>query len=298
MPSPLDRAGTMDRPAIRDGGRARAGTADIALQPRCNGMPQPRLHEEGNMSQGFQLSGQGPYGYEHYLVPAFFASCAEQLLEFAPVTPGQRVLDVACGTGVVARRASARAGVAGTVVGVDVNAGMIDVARTVAAAGTITWQTADAAALPFPDAAFDRVYCQQGLQFFADRPGTLREMHRVLAPGGRAGFAVWRALEHSPAAMMRAPFGWSDRNELRSTVIGAGFTTTAIRIAVVLVRFRSVEELLHHEVVSSPLAGPVGALDEDRYQALGRDLAQTLSPYTEDDGIAFPVQTWLATADR
>jgi SAM-dependent methyltransferase len=267
------------------------------------------------MSQGFQLSGQGPYGYEHYLVPAFFASCAEQLLEFAPVTPGQRVLDVACGTGVVARRASARAGVAGTVVGVDVNAGMIDVARTVAAAGTITWQTADAAALPFPDAAFDRVYCQQGLQFFADRPGTLREMHRVLAPGGRAGFAVWRALEHSPAfaafvqalhrhageeaaAMMRAPFGWSDRNELRSTVIGAGFTTTAIRIAVVLVRFRSVEELLHHEVVSSPLAGPVGALDEDRYQALGRDLAQTLSPYTEDDGIAFPVQTWLATADR
>jgi hypothetical protein len=98
--------------------------------------------------------------------------------------------------------------------------------------------------------------------------------------------------------MMRAPFGWSDRNELRSTAIGAGFTTTAIRIAVVLVRFRSVEELLHHEVVSSPLAGPVGALDEDRYQALGRDLAQTLSPYTEDGGIAFPVQTWLATADR
>jgi ubiquinone/menaquinone biosynthesis C-methylase UbiE len=267
------------------------------------------------MSQGFQLEGQGPYAYERFLVPAFFASCAEQLLELAPVAPGQRVLDVACGTGIVARRASAEAGAGGTVVGVDANAGMIDVARTVPAAGTITWHTADAAALPLPDAAFDLVYCQQGLQFFTDRPGALREMHRVLAPGGRAGFAVWRALEHSPAfaafvqalqrhagdeaaAMMRAPFAWSDRDEIRSAVLDAGFKPTAIRIGAVVVRFRSAEEFLHHEVISSPLAGPVGALDGDRYQALGRDLAQTLSPYADDDGIAFPMQTWLATAYR
>lgn len=166
-----------------------------------------------------------------------------------------------------------------------------------------------------PDAAFDLVYCQQGLQFFTDRPGALREMHRVLTPGGRAGFAVWRALEQSPAfagfvqalqrhagdeaaAMMRAPFAWPDRDEIRRTVNGAGFRTTAIRIGVVVVRFRSAEEFLHHEVISSPLAGPVGALDGDRYEALGRDLEQTLSPYTDDDGIAFPMQTWLATAYR
>lgn len=85
------------------------------------------------MKQGFQLAGQGPNAYERLLVPAFFASCAEQLLELAPVAPGQRVLDVACGTGIVARLASAQAGAGGTVVGVDTNAGMIDVARTVAA---------------------------------------------------------------------------------------------------------------------------------------------------------------------
>jgi ubiquinone/menaquinone biosynthesis C-methylase UbiE len=273
--------------------------------------------EEAVVRDGFQLEGQGPEAYERYLVPAFFAECAEQLLGLVPAGTGQRVLDVACGTGVVARLASAQVGAEGMVVAMDVNDGMIDVARAVAAdaTGAITWHTADAAALPAPAAAFDIVYCQQGLQFIADRPQALREMHRVLAPGGRVAIAIWRGLEHNPAfaafvhalaqhageeaaAMMRAPFAGPDRDEIRRLMGQVGFDKMSIRIGVVLARFRSAAELLRHEVLSSPLAGPVGALSEDRYDALGRDLTKVLYPYVEDDGIAFAVQTWLATAHR
>ena len=267
------------------------------------------------MSQGFQLEGQGPFAYERFLVPAFFAPCAEQLLDLAPAAPGQRALDVACGTGIVARLAAAQVGAGGAITGVDINQGMIDVARKVTAVGTITWHTADATSLPLPDAVFDVAYCQQGLQFFTDRPLALRELHRVIKPAGRVAVAVWRALEHSPAfaafvqvlqrhagdeaaAMMRAPFAWSDRDEMRSLMVSAGFDKTTIRMGVVMVRFRSAEEFLHHEVVSSPLAGPVGSLDDDRYRALSRDLTDVLSPYADDDGIVLPVQTWLATAHK
>jgi ubiquinone/menaquinone biosynthesis C-methylase UbiE len=268
------------------------------------------------MSQGFQLEGHGPQAYERYLVPAFFDGCARQLLDLAPPAPGQRVLDVACGTGVVARRARAQqAGGGGTVVGVDVNESMLEVAGKVPAAGPIAWHRADAAALPFPDAAFDIVYCQQGLQFVTDRPAALREIHRVLGPGGVAAFAIWRALEHSPAfaalvqvlqrhagdeaaAMMRAPFAWPDRDAIRDLVVAAGFDAVRFRIGVVAVRFPSAEELLRQEVISSPLAGPVGALDDDDYRALGSDLAQTLLPFADDDGIAFPMQTWLVTGAK
>jgi len=267
------------------------------------------------MTQGFQLEGHGPGAYERYLVPAFFDDCAAQLLGLAPAAPGHRVLDVACGTGIVARRASAQVGGEGTVVGVDVNEGMIEVARAVAAPGTISWDTADAAALPFPDASFDVVYCQQGLQFVTDRPRALREIRRVLGHGGRAAFAIWRGLEHNPAfaafvetlqrhagdeaaAMMRGPFTLPDRSEIRELVLGAGFEAVRIRIGVVVVRFRSAEELLDREVVSTPLAGPVGALNDDQYRALGSDLSEALRPCADDDGIAFPMQTWLATASR
>jgi ubiquinone/menaquinone biosynthesis C-methylase UbiE len=267
------------------------------------------------MGQRFQLEGEGPHAYERYLVPAFFAPCAEQLLALAPAAPGQRVLDVACGTGVVARLAAAQVGAGGATTGVDINHGMIDVARQVPAAGATTWHTADATSLPLPDKVFDVAYCQQGLQFLTDRPRALRELHRVVKPAGRVAIAVWRALEHSPAvaafvqvlqrhagdeaaAMMRAPFAWSDRDEIRRLLVSAGFDKTTVRIGVVMVRFRSAEEFLHHEVVSSPLAGPVGALDDDRYRALARNLTHALGPYADDGGIVLPVQTWLATAHK
>ena len=119
------------------------------------------------------------------------------------LSPSERVLDVACGTGVVARLAAARVGGSGNVVGLDLNPGMLAVAASIApetpaTSAPITWREASATKMPFTDASFDIVYCQLGLQFFPDRSAALREMHRVLVSEGRLGLMVWRGIEHSP----------------------------------------------------------------------------------------------------
>jgi SAM-dependent methyltransferase len=105
--------------------------------------------------------------YEQFFVPALFAQWPERVLDHAGVVGGDDVLDVACGTGVVARAAADRLRGHGSVSGVDVNDAMLAVARRSAA--PVTWVPGRAEALPFPDGAFDRVVCQFGLMFFTDR---------------------------------------------------------------------------------------------------------------------------------
>jgi ubiquinone/menaquinone biosynthesis C-methylase UbiE len=138
-----------------------------------------------------------PEAYDLYLVPSLFRPWAELLLDLAPPAPGARVLDLACGTGVVGRRARERMGGGGRVVGVDLSPAMIGMARI--AAPELDWREGSADALPLLEGErFDVLYCQQGLQFFPDRPGALREMRRALAPGGRVALATWRSDEESP----------------------------------------------------------------------------------------------------
>src|SRR5262245_2757037 len=132
----------------------------------------------------WQFVGSVPENYERYLVPTIFGPWALDLVELA--RPGERVLDIACGTGIVARTAARRVGSGGKVVGVDVSAPMLDAARAAAAGEglSIEWREGNAMTLPFSDTEFDLVLCQQGFQFFPDRSASLREMHRVLRPGG------------------------------------------------------------------------------------------------------------------
>jgi ubiquinone/menaquinone biosynthesis C-methylase UbiE len=138
-----------------------------------------------------------PAMYERWLVGPLFRPWAEVLLDRVRPGPGERVLDVACGTGIVARLAHERVGSTGTAVGIDVSPGMLDVAKAVAPA--ITWLQGSALDLPVPDEArFDVVVCQQGLQFFPDRSLAARQMRRVLAPGGRLGVATWRPSAEIP----------------------------------------------------------------------------------------------------
>jgi SAM-dependent methyltransferase len=151
----------------------------------------------------WQVAGSAPEVYERELVPAVFGEWAPIVVELAHPRPGERVVDVACGTGIVARIAAARVGPTGVVVGVDLNLGMLSVARSVMltdsrSAAPIQWQEASADKLPFPGESFDIVYCQLGLQFFADRPAALREMRRVLGPEGRLALMVWRGIHESP----------------------------------------------------------------------------------------------------
>jgi ubiquinone/menaquinone biosynthesis C-methylase UbiE len=250
-------------------------------------------------------------------VPVLFAPWAERLVQLAAPGPGERVLDVACGTGIVARRAVVRVGAGGAVAGLDLNQSTLEVARAAAAqaGASIDWRAGDVAGLPFPDGAFEIVFCQQGLQFFPDRALALREMRRVLVPGGRLALSMWRPIQYSPgfavlaqmlehhagpgaAAVMHAPFAGPDAQALRQLLTSAGFGAVRLVIGIGGARFSSPGEFLRQEAASSPLAGPVGMLDANVRRALARDLQRALQPYRDDDGVIFPVQTWLITAAR
>ena len=141
----------------------------------------------------FQLSVEAAEVYEARFVPAIFGEWAPHLVEAAGVAPGQAVLDVACGTGVVARTAADRMGGRGRVVGLDLNEGMLAVAGRLRP--DIEWRQGDAAELPFEAGSFDAVLCQSALMFFPDRAGALREMARVATPGGTVAVQVWDRLE-------------------------------------------------------------------------------------------------------
>lgn len=157
--------------------------------------PHSSQSEGGEQSLFSQLSF--PELYEQALVGPLFQPWVEPLLEDVELRSGDRVLDIACGTGIVARLAKKRLESAGTVVGVDVNPHMLAVARRVAP--TIDWREGDAAALPLRDGErFDVVLCQQGCQFFADRAAAAHQMHRALVDGGRLGVSTWRPDEEFP----------------------------------------------------------------------------------------------------
>lgn len=266
----------------------------------------------------WQLAGNAAETYERALVPALFAPWAPQVVALADPKPGERVLDVACGTGLVARHASQRVGPTGKVVGLDLNPGMLAVAASSAAgqspAGApITWLEAGATDIPLPDGSFDIVYCQLGLQFFPDRPAALREMHRVLAPGGRLGLMVWRGIEGSPgfgmlaaalgrhvsgeaAGVMRAPFALGDAEELRGLIGAARFRDIAIRSVQGTVRFPSVARFVEDQVAGSPLAGHVAKVSDEARGKLVGELGEALRPYLTGASLAFPIEAHLASA--
>jgi len=182
--------------------------------------------------------------YERIFVPALFEQWPEHVIAAAGVGPGDRTLDIACGTGVLTRRLPALVGERPVPVGLDISAGMLEVARRINAA--VDWRRGDASRLPFDDASFDRVLCQFGLMFFPDGVGALREMKRVLAPGGRMAVAVWDTLDNNPGFRekvdildrvagtragdaLRAPFCLGDLDGLREMTALAGLRDVDIR---------------------------------------------------------------------
>ena len=145
------------------------------------------------MRETYQLGGGAATIFEEQKVPAIFAPLAEATLDVVPLFGDGSVLDVACGTGIVARKARARIGPSARIVGVDLNEAMIDAARnlTDASSRSCEWHTADVTKLPFEDGTFSVALCQQGLQFFPDRELALQEIERVLRPEGRIALTVW-----------------------------------------------------------------------------------------------------------
>ena len=144
--------------------------------------------------------GDIPGNYDRYLGPLLFHDFADDLAGRLTLKPGMRVLETACGTGIVTQRLLDRMRGHGVLVATDLNEAMIAHARSrvFAEPGLIEWQTADATKLPFPDGSFDAVVCQFGLMFFPDKAAGIGEAFRVLRPGGRFLFNVWDAIGRNP----------------------------------------------------------------------------------------------------
>lgn len=266
----------------------------------------------------WQVAGDAASTYERALVPALFAAWAPPVVDLGAPRSGERVLDVACGTGVVARLAAQRVGPTGVVVGLDLNPGMLAVAAASEAGpgrAPITWREASATSMPFPDSAFDIVYCQAGLQFFPDRPAALREMHRVLVAGGRAGLMVWRGIQQSPgfealavaldrhvsaeaAGVMRAPFGFAEADGLRALVADAGFRDISIQAHTRAVCFPSVARFVQDQIAASPLAAHVAKVSDAARAGLVGQVAHALDSYQVEGALTFPIEANLASATK
>jgi ubiquinone/menaquinone biosynthesis C-methylase UbiE len=265
---------------------------------------------------GWQLDESGAAAYERHLVPRFFDRFAADLVAGLDLQPGQHLLDVACGTGVVARHAAKQLVPDGKVTAVDRSPAMLAVGRRTAATAPapIAFVEADATDLPLADDTVDHVTCQQGLQFFPDRRAALVEMFRVLLPGGHLTVSTCRDLRHQrvyrslvdvlsrrlgadAARVTASPFALGDAGELRRLVTEAGSVEPTVTTRTFQIRFDSSEHLLVAEMSSSPLRVLVERLDRDVRHALLEDLAAVLLPFTDSDrSITFPFQTLTASA--
>jgi ubiquinone/menaquinone biosynthesis C-methylase UbiE len=248
------------------------------------------------MTEQWQVVGDAAQVYERELVPALFAEWPQHALRAAGVKPGQRVLDVACGTGVVARAALDMGCVA---VGVDLNEAMLQVARSRAPNGDFF--EGSASSLPFEADSFDAAIMQFALMYVPDRVLALSEMRRVVIDGGPVVAVVWAPIDTNPgyralanlfddvagehAMTFRSPYSFGVPEVLESTFTAAGLRDVDVRTVEGVARFSSVDALLRGEIDGSPLAGRLFADDPE----LVKRATATLAEFIEPDGrVVFP----------
>jgi SAM-dependent methyltransferase len=245
--------------------------------------------------------------YQAKFVPALFAPFSAAVADAAGIRSGDRVLDVACGTGALTRTVATRVRAAGHVLGLDASPEMLTVARRLDP--SIEWLDGHAEALPLPDASVDAVVSQFGLMFFDDRVAALREMARVLRPRGRLVVAVCDAVERSPgygalatllhelfgarvADAFRAPFAIGDTALLTRLAQQAGLVRAQVLQRSAHVRFASIDTLVSAERACIWTLG--GLLDDAQFARLLQAARRVLEPLVQADGsVAFEMPALL-----
>jgi ubiquinone/menaquinone biosynthesis C-methylase UbiE len=255
-----------------------------------------------------------PENYERFFVPAIGEPLANELIRLAALRPGERVLDVACGTGIVARLASQQVGSNGAVAGLDINPGMLEVARSSTPADmSIEWYESNAEDMSLPDEAFDVALCQHSLQFMTDKRAALQEMRRVLAPGGRLilnlpgptakPFAVLaeameRHISAEAAGFVNHIFSLHDATEIQQLLTKAAFHSIAVQAHNKLLTLPPPKEFLWQYVYSTPLAGVVANVDEDVLTALEREVVEKWQDFQEDGSLMYQQRMVVASARK
>jgi ubiquinone/menaquinone biosynthesis C-methylase UbiE len=249
--------------------------------------------------------------YDAQFVPALFAHWGPIVADVAGVKAGDRVLDVACGTGAATLAAAEIAGPSGHVVGLDANPEMLAVARKKSTG--IEWVEGKAEALPMPDNSFDAVVSQFGFMFFDGKPAALREMMRVLRPSGRMAVAVCDAVENSPGYgafaklldrlfgrqvgdAFRAPFALGNVDRLRTLCREADVTGVDVARHNATVGFGSIEAMVSAERACAWTLG--GMLDEDQFARLLAESRKELEPFITDGGIRFDMPSLIMSARK
>ncbi len=260
------------------------------------------------------FSGSIPSLYDRYLGPLIFETYAEDLAKRLTALNAERVLETAAGTGIVTRALLRSLPAGASIVATDLNQPMLDHAAGQVPSGRVSWQKADAQALPFPDRAFDAMVCQFGVMFFPDKQQAYREARRVLKPGGHFIFNVWDGIEYNefadlvstavadmfaddpPRFLARTPYGYHEQQAVIAEVRSAGFTNVAVET---LTR-RSVAPTCRDPAIGfcqgSPLRSEIEARDANRLAEATEAAASKISTRFGNGPVDGMMQAHVITA--
>jgi ubiquinone/menaquinone biosynthesis C-methylase UbiE len=250
--------------------------------------------------------------YQKYFVPVIGEPFALDLVNDAGLRPGERVLDVACGTGTIARLAAERVGSNGRISALDVNAAMLSVARSLPSAAPIKWYETAAESVPLPDHSFDVVFCGLGLQYFADKSAALREMHRLLKPGGRVYIstpqpnaffdvfdrAIARHVSEEASAFVHAVFSMHDAREMQTLLADADFSGVVTRSKSRSVDLPPAREFMWQYIYCTPLMAVLPQSGNAQTEALERDVVAAWEPWSSGDGLRYEQANLVSSARR
>lgn len=259
--------------------------------------------------------------YEYYLGRNIADPWTRELLALAAPQSNERVLDLACGTGSVARQVAPLIGEGGHVIALEINPEMLAVSQTQAQpqGAAIEWLEGEATNLKLPDQESDLVLCQQGLQFFPDREAALRETHRVLKLSGRECISVWQSLHRHPLyeAMFTATarhldvpdsdvdvaFSLSDSVELQRLLESAGFLNIEVRTLALEIRVPDAERFIAMSIAGAatyvlPFTRMAPLERKALEQAIHQETWKFVQRFRHGDHLVFQMETNIATAKR
>jgi SAM-dependent methyltransferase len=259
------------------------------------------------------FSGSIPALYDRCLGPLLFEPYARDLAERVAAIAPRRILETAAGTGIVTA-ALVRALPECEIVATDLNQAMLDVAAQRVRSAAVSFQAADAQALPFGDGSFDLVLCQFGVMFFPDRVLAYREARRVLKRGGLFLFNVWDDLAANPASeaaaravaglfpddpptfLQRVPYGYADACRIEKDLKAAGFDDVSAETVSMRSRVHDVADVAAGLCTGTPLRAEIEARDPSRLGEATEAAAAALAEMAGEEGLDAPMSALVVTA--